>query len=112
MQAVLRIEGLPEAALDAAAAFHREYLGRARAALGNGADALALVFPSAPHDHAAWRRAVLADLAREAAPRRVNAVAGADAGAIEATLVWLERAPGITGQLLPVEASAAGNPGI
>lgn len=110
MQAVIRVEGLPGAALDAAGVFHAEHLQRARAALAGKVDALALVFPEAPYDHAPWRRAVVADLARAAAPKRVNAVAGNDREAIEAALGWLEQAPGITGQLLPVDGTGAGNP--
>ncbi|MBO9497934.1 MAG: hypothetical protein J7496_02705 [Novosphingobium sp.] len=106
-QAVLRIAGLPVSALDAAAAFHRDHLPRVRAELAR-TDALALVFPEAPYDHAGWRRAAVADLAREAAPRRVNGVTGEDESAITATLAWLAQAPGITGQLLPVQASSAG----
>lgn len=108
MQAVLRIQGLPEAALDAAAAFHARFLPAARKELAGGAEALALVFPEAPYDHAAWRKAAIADLAREAAPRRVNGVEGREGEGVEAVLQWLARAPGITGQLLPVD-DAAGN---
>jgi len=111
MQAVLRITGLPAAALEAVAAFHGEYLSRARAELAE-ADALALVFPSAPYDHTGWRKAAVADLAREAAPKRVNGVAGDAASAIDATLAWLAEAPGITGQLFAVDATCAGNSGI
>jgi hypothetical protein len=112
MQAVLRISGLPETALDAAAAFHGDHLPRARAELAGEADALALVFPAASYDHAGWRRAAVADLAREATPKRVNGVTGADEAAIDATLAWLAQAPGITGQLLPVVGSATGISGI
>ena len=101
-QAVLRIEGLPGAALDAAARFHAHDLRRAREAL-DGAEALALVFPLASYDHRGWRLAAVQDLAREAAPRRVNAVAGDDESAIAEALAWLARAPGITGQLLAVD---------
>jgi hypothetical protein len=112
MQAVIRVEGLPGAALDAAGVFHAEHLQRARAALAGKVDALALVFPEAAYDHAPWRKAVVADLARAAAPKRVNAVAGSDLAAIEMTLEWLEEAEGITGQLLPVDGTGAGNPGV
>lgn len=108
MQAVLHIEGLPDTALDAAAAFHGEHLERARAELRGSADALALLFPAAPHDHAAWRRAVVADLARAAAPKPVNGLAGGNAPGIEATLDWLANAPGVTGQLLAVDGTGAG----
>jgi hypothetical protein len=100
-QAVLRIEGLPESALDAAAAFHTEWLPRARA----DGD-LVLVFPAAPYDHRGWRLAAVQDLAREAAPKRVNAVAGEDEQAIAETLAWLSAAPGITGQLLAVDGKS------
>ena len=110
MQAVVEIEGLPHAALDAAAVFHAEHLQRARAALAGKVDALALVFPEADYDHAPWRKAMVADLARAAAPKRVNAVAGSDREAIGATLEWLEQAEGITGQLLAVDGAGAGNP--
>ena len=109
MQAVLRISGLPVAALDASAVFHGEHLPRARAELAGEAEALALVFPLASYDHAGWRKAAVADLAREATPKRVNGVTGDDAAAIEATLAWLSNAPGITGQLLPVVGTGAGN---
>jgi hypothetical protein len=112
MQAVLRIKGLPATALDAAAEFHGEHLPRARAELAGGADALALVFPAAAYDHAGWRKAAVADLAREAAPKRVNGVAGDSAAAVDATLAWLAQAPGITGQLMIVDATGAGNSGI
>jgi hypothetical protein len=110
VQAVIHVEGLPHAALDAAAVFHAEHLQRARAALAGSVDALALVFPEAPYDHTDWREAMVADLARAAAPKRVNAVAGNDLAAIDATLAWLEQAGGITGQLLPVDGTGAGNP--
>lgn len=107
-QAVLRIEGLPESALDAAAAFHVEWLPKARGRLA-GHDALALVFGATAYDHRGWRLAAVQDLAREAAPARVNAVAGDDEAALSATLDWLARAPGITGQLLAVDGKSAAN---
>lgn len=101
-QSVLRIERLPEGALDAAAAFHADWLIRARDSLANGCNALAIVLPPAPYDHGDWRRAAARDLARAAAPARVNIVAGADDRAIGATIAFLETAPGVTGQYLPV----------
>lgn len=110
MQAVLHIGDLPETALDAAAAFHGEPLARARVALAGECDALVLVFPPAPHDHAGWRKAAIADLARAAAPKRVNALAGSDPQALSAALAWLENAPGITGQLLAIDAAGAAIP--
>jgi len=101
-QAVLRVEGLPDGALDAAAAFHAEWLSRAREALAES-DALALVFPGAAYDHRGWRLAAVQDLAREAAPKRVNGVVGDEERAVGTTLDWLAQAPGITGQLLAAE---------
>lgn len=102
-QAVLRLDALPDGPLDAAAEFHETYLAQARAAL-KGADALALVFPAAPHPHRAWRLAAVQELAREAAPARVNGVEAGREEAVAAVLAYLEGAPGITGQLLAVEA--------
>ena len=58
---------------------------------------------SRAHAAIALRLASDVDLAREAAPKRVNAVAGDNEQAIVATLEWLAQAPGITGQLLAVE---------
>lgn len=104
-QAVLRVEGLPESALDAAAHFHAHDLPRARGLL-RGADSLALVFAPAPYDHRGWRLAAVQALAREAAPSRVNAVVGDDERAIAQTLAWLAGAPGITGQLLAVDGKS------
>lgn len=101
-QAVLRIVGLPEGALDAAAAFHAEWLARARQALAVE-DALSLVFPAAAHEHRGWRLAAVQDLAREASPRRVNGISGDAGPAIATTVEWLAQAPGVTGQLLAVE---------
>lgn len=95
---VVRIEDLPANALDAAAAFHADYLPAIRAVLAM-AEVLAIIFPPAPRDHRAWRRAVVQDLARAYAPRRVNGIADGDEGEIFGTLAFLAKAPGVTGQL-------------
>ena len=108
MQAVLRVAGLPEAPLDAAAAFHAGQLSGARALLAE-VDGLVLVFPPATHEHRGWRLAVVQDLAREAAPKRVNGVVGDDEAAIGETCAFLDRAPGVTGQLLAVDGNSGGN---
>lgn len=100
-QTVLRVDGLPDAPLDAAAAFHSQHLAKVRAALVAG-DTVALVFPPAGHEHRGWRLAAVQELAREAAPKRVNAVAGSDEDSIDEALAFLAEAPGITGQLLAV----------
>jgi len=103
--AVFRVGPLPEGAVEAASRFHADLLPQALALLPDPphpGEALTLVFPSAPHDHRAWRLAVLEDLARAAAPVRVNGVVGDDEAAIAEALAFLEAAPGVTGQLLAV----------
>ena len=102
-QAVLRVEGLAESPLDASATFHAEWLPRARTAVAGGTD-LALVFAPAGHPHQAWRVAAVQELAREAAPQRVNALSGEDDQRVEAMLDWLAGAAAITGQVLLVDA--------
>ena len=98
----LWIETLPGASIDAAAEFHRLWLGSAREALKAGAEALAIVMPAAAKDHDGWRRAIARDLARAHAPQRVNMLGGGDTAAIAAMLAYLRDAPGITGQYLPL----------
>ena len=134
---VRRIAGLPEGALAAAAAFHAEWLEKAEARfsplLFRGGDGgggcpdgtasddsphpnpspeeeglLVLIFPPADHTHRAWRLAAVQGLARELAPRRVNALASADEAAISAGLAYLESAAGLTGQYLPLDNAGAG----
>ncbi|MEO0062662.1 MAG: hypothetical protein RLZZ08_1222 [Pseudomonadota bacterium] len=104
VQAVLRVGDLPQAPLDAAAAFHADWLPAARAAMGNGD--LVIVFQPAGHDHRAWRLAVVQELAREAAPLRVNGISGVDEAAIAETAAYLVSAPGITGQMLAVDGKS------
>jgi hypothetical protein len=110
-RAVLRVEGLPEDALDAAARFHAQWLPRVRALLGPSprSGGVILVFAGASYDHRGWRLAAVQDLAREATPIRVNAVAGDDQEAITRALDWLAQAPGVTGQLLAVDGKSAAN---
>jgi hypothetical protein len=104
--AELRIPPLPSAPLDAAGAFHATHLAEARAAL-ESSDSLVLVFAPAGPEHRAWRLAVVQELAREATPKRVNAVAGSDEDAIGQALAFLGGAPGVTGQLLAVDGKSA-----
>jgi hypothetical protein len=106
-QTVLRIDWLPHGALEAGCEFHEAWLDEALHLLDGGAEALALVLPAAPYDHADWRRAVARDLARACAPQRVNMIAGDGEAAIDAALAYLEVAPGVTGQLLAVTGPAA-----
>lgn len=101
----LDIAGLPEGASAAAAAFHATWLDRVRAVLAS-VQSLTLVFPPAGHDHTAWRLAAVQTLAREAAPLRINAVAGDDPAGLAATLAYLAAAEGLTGQYLPLAGPA------
>jgi hypothetical protein len=109
-QAVLRIDWLPSAALDAATEFHEAWLDEALHALDGETDALALVLPQAAYDHADWRRAAVRDIARAVAPKRANMVAGDDEAAIAATLDYLAAAPGVTGQLVMIGGQGAADP--
>ena len=75
---------------------------------GEGLAHLTLVFPPADHSHRAWRLAAVQALAREHAPIRVNALASDSAKAIAAALAYLETAGGVTGQLLQLDDTGAG----
>lgn len=94
-----RVGPLPEGAIEAAATFYAEVLPLVSFHAGED---LVLVFQPAPHDHRGWRLAAVQDLARAAAPARVNGVVGDDEDAMAEALGYLERAPGVTGQLLAV----------
>lgn len=91
----VRVGPLPDRAIDAAAAFHSKPVPLE----GD----VVLVFTPASYEHRGWRLAAVQNLARAAAPARVNGVVGDDEQAIAATLAWLDQAPGVTGQLLSVE---------
>jgi hypothetical protein len=103
--ALLRVGALPEGALDAAAAFHAEVLPKARDTL-IGED-LTLVFGPAAPEHRGWRLAAVQQLAREHAPLRVNALESDDEEAIAAAAAYVREAPGLTGQLLPLDGTGA-----
>lgn len=102
MQRELEIAALPDAPIDAAQAFHRDFLPRAREMLDRGCESLVIVLPPAAAAHDDWRRAIARDLARAYAPRRVNCLGGGSADARKAMLAYLRAAPGITGQYLPL----------
>jgi hypothetical protein len=93
---------LPDDPLSAAAAFHAGALPEILALIAEGAVVLTLVFPADDSLHLGWREAAVASLARQAAPARVNAVAGGDAAAVAAAEAFLREAPGVTGQYLPL----------
>ena len=92
---------LPEQALGAAAAFHVRILPLVRHA---AEEDIVILFAAADHTHEGWRRAAVQELAREAAPCRVNAIAGGDAASTELICAYLEKAPGVTGQVLAADA--------
>ena len=100
---VLQATGLPAAPLDAAAHFHREIVPAARRLMGEGAD-IVVTFAPADHAHDGWRLAAIQELAREAAPCRVNAVVGgpADHDGIAQAIAFLHGSAGITGQVVKV----------
>jgi hypothetical protein len=101
---LLRIGKLPDSATAAAAAFHAEFLGKVQADTGA---VVTLIFAPADYTHRAWRLAAVQGLAREYAPRRINAVVSDDAVAIATAVSFLEGAAGVTGQLLQLDS--AGN---
>lgn len=101
MMRQLQVGPLPAGALDAAGVVMAFHLEAARALLAlPDCTALAIILPPAPHDHTDWRRTLARDLAREVAPRRVNAVAGSPGSARDQMLRFLADAPGVTGQYL------------
>lgn len=100
----VRIAGLPDDPLEAAAAFHSQHVAGIRAATSD----LLLVFPAADYTHRGWRLAAVQMLARAKAPLRVNAVAGGSAASIAAAAEYLARAPGLTGQLISLDDEGAG----
>lgn len=100
---VIRVDDLPEAPLAASAHFHAAILPAIEA---ERAQVVTLVLPEADHTHRGWRVAVLGALARALAPARINAVAGGSAQAQAQAIAFIEGAPGLTGQLLPLDGPA------
>ena len=101
---VIRVEDLPESPLAASAHFHAAILPILEVERG---DVVTLVLPEADHTHRGWRVAALGALARALAPARINAVAGGDAPAQAQAIAFIEQAPGLTGQVLPLDGSGA-----
>ena len=102
--ATVRVTGLGEVPLDAAASFHAEWLPRIRAEMArSGDESTVLIFPRAEHSHRAWRLAAVQELARAAAPRRVNALECAGEDGLAPALALLDQCQGITGQLLALD---------
>ncbi len=94
----IAVDDLPDDALAAAGLFHQHWLSHIEQQLDDDLDVVITV-PAADHTHREWRRAIIAGLARKHTPRRVNMVAGKGA-ALDATVVYLAEAPGVTGQYL------------
>ena len=106
MAQAFRVDHLPEVPLDAALEFFCHHVPQIRAVLET-AEAVTVVLPPADHPHHAWRLAAVQELAREAAPhRRVNAVEGGGEAEVAQALEYLDRAPGVTGQLLVLDGAA------
>ena len=104
--ALLRVGGLSDEPLAAAARFYADILPSAVKALNAKRD-LVLVFEPADYTHRGWRLAAVQQLARDHAPVRVNAVASNDDKAIAAALAYLSAAEGVTGQYLPLDGNGA-----
>ena len=96
---ILSVLDSPPAPLDAAAHFHTHIVPQIRAFVASGEDVI-ICLADADHTHSAWRLAVVQELAREAAPLRVNAIAGDAEGALGQISGYLDDAPGVTGQIL------------
>ena len=99
------VPGLPDAPLDAACSFLEHSVPTIRQMLEAHAElaSIEIVLSHADHAHRAWRLAVVQELAREAAPVRVNAIVGEHESFIKETQAYLREAPGVTGQLFEVE---------
>ncbi|MHA6318058.1 Rossmann fold domain-containing protein [Altererythrobacter sp. CAU 1778] len=107
-QKVLRITGLGSDPVAASATFHAEWLMHIAQVMDQGPESLVLIFELADHTHRDWQLAVVRSLARTHSPVRVNAVAG-EADSVAAALLYLEAAPGITGQYLMLDSQGAGD---
>ena len=103
---LVRIGPLPDDPLAAAAAFYGDWLPSF--AGGPAKDDLLIVFPAADHTHRAWRLAAVQGLARSRVPGRVNAAQGDDPTILDAAAAYLASAPGLTGQVLPLDGAGAG----
>lgn len=105
----IAVDDLPDPPLAAAGVFYQHWLPHAEALLAEGEDVLVVLAP-ADHTHREWRRAIVAGLARQHAPQRVNLVAG-EGEVIDAFERYLREAPGITGQYFEGDGLGAGDRG-
>lgn len=102
MQTVLRIDELPEVPLDASHHFQVNHLDEALVELERSADHLVVILPSSASDHDDWRRTLARDLARKFTPKRAVVLGGGSDDAQAKMLAFLDNAPGVTGQYLPL----------
>jgi hypothetical protein len=102
-----RVGPLAGGALAASAQFHARDLPQIAPLVPGCEDGLLIVFPPADHEHDGWRLAAVQSLARESAPRRVNAAQGGSEAAVAALADYLARAPGITGQYWALDETGA-----
>ncbi len=98
----IAIADLPSSPLAAASSFHGAHVTNLLEC-AKGMDVITIILPPADHAHCAWRLAAVQELARAAAPTRVNAIVGTDAAGIARTADWLEQAAGVTGHVLTIE---------
>ena len=99
---IVSVTDLPSTPVDAAVHFYSSIVPGIREDLPEVTEVV-IQFEPADHAHRGWRLAAVQELAREAAPKRVNAIVGTDREAMRAARHFLENAPGVTGQLLVVE---------
>jgi hypothetical protein len=105
---LLRLQDLPDEALEAAATFHGSILPFLETMLSQSSGVLTIALNPADHTHRDWRVAAVRQLARKHAPNRVNLVAAASEAALVAADRYLEGAEGVTGQYLPLDDAGAG----
>jgi hypothetical protein len=109
----------PESPVDAAAHFYSDLAPQIREILAAGLladlpdldqppNVAAVIFPKADHTHRGWRLAAIQALAREVAPKRINAIeaTGEDNDAVDGMADWLAQAGAITGQLLTIDGKS------
>lgn len=105
--AVFEIPSLDQDPGAAAAQFYSQHLSLIVAQLAAVQEPLTILFPQTDYTHAAWRLAAVQTLARQAAPQRVNAVAGGGQAARQAAVRYLAAADGVTGQVLQLDDAGA-----
>ena len=104
---LFRVAALAESALAASAQFHARDVPQIAALASECEHGLLIVYPPADHAHDGWRLAAVQSLAREVAPRRVNAAQAGGEAAVAALADYLARAPGITGQYWALDETGA-----